>query len=155
MADLNAVAIGQFLEILRKLVGARHPRALDEDRHYGDVAPECRRGFETDEVKGIVESSLTGRILGIEPISANDRQQDATGGNALVNGLAKVSPDLNGRDVHEDRVFAKLSDKVVVQTSRLAFSIIATVTDKNCRHEQPFASLPSVVRAAWTLYPYA
>src|SRR5271165_1005390 len=107
---------------------------MDEYRNYGDIALQRRCSFETDEVKWVVEPPLSRLILSVGPFFTDDRQQDATGSNTLVNRFAKIAPRLDRRDIHEHRVFAEVANKVVEQTSRFAFRVISTIADENSAH---------------------
>jgi hypothetical protein len=107
---------------------------MDKHRNYGDIPFQGRGSFEPDKIKGVIEAPLAGLVLGLGPSFTYDREEDSAGGNTFVNRFAKIAPRLDGSDIHEDRVFAKLAGKIVEQTSRFAFRIISAIAEKNCSH---------------------
>ncbi len=121
MGQLNPVAVREFLEVVRQLLGARHFCTVDQHGNYGNISPQRRSSFEANEVGRIVEAPLPRLILGVGPLFADDRQQDTAGGNAIVDCFAKVSSYLDRRYIHEHRVLAEDANEIVEQTPRFAF----------------------------------
>jgi len=98
----------------------------------------------------VIESAFSGVILFIQPAWANQRQQDATAGNAFIDGLAEVTADFDGRHIHEHGLDAELLDQIVEQSASLSFGIVATIANKDgAQFQAPvfqcyFTSVPSL-----------
>ena len=149
--QLNAVAVGKLLEIIRQLVGARHFCAMDKHRNYRDIPLQGRGSFEPDKIKGVIEAPLAGLILRLGPFSSYDRQEDSTGGHTFVNRFAKIAPGLDGSDIHKDRVFAEVANEIVEEASRFAFRVIPTVAEEDCPHFTKAVSSALPAPTLWTI----
>lgn len=147
MRQFDAVSVAQVLEVIRQLFREWHFGAVDKHGNYGNIPPQCRRSFKTNKVSGIVEAPPSSLILGVNPSLADDRQQDAAGGNAVVNRLTKIATRLDRRYIHENRVLAEDSDELVKRTSRLALGVVSTVAYEDRTH----SSLPACSWSAQTL----
>jgi len=131
VGQLDAIAISQFLEILRKLIGGGHPGAAHEDGDDGNVALQSGSSLDAHEIGRIVETSRTVFIFGVDPFQTDDDEQHATLGDAFFDSFAEVAAGLDGGDIHENGVFAEVLRQIVKQTASLTLRITAPITDKN------------------------
>src|ERR1700730_677382 len=131
MRQFNTIAISQLLEFIWQLLGGWHLGATHQNRNNRDIALQGRSGFDANEIRGVVETARPALVFRVEPLQANNYQKHATFGDALFYRLAKVASRLDGGDIHEYRVFAKLLDQIVKQTTSLSLRVTPPIADKD------------------------
>ncbi len=130
-AEFDPVAVGEILDRSGERAGCGHGGALDKHWDYGDLAGEGGGDFETDEVVGIIEAAGSCGVGDGEPLAANDGEEDAALGYALVDGKAEVLAGLDAGDVHEDSVAAECANEVVVEATGFSAGVVAAVADED------------------------
>src|SRR5208282_877898 len=85
----------------------------------------------THEIVRVVQPSLSGGVLDVEPVGADEREQRVDRFEALMETLAKVPPERDAVDVHEDRILADIVGEFGREGSGLALRISSPVADEN------------------------
>ena len=154
MGQLDAVAIGEVLEVVGQLLGARHLHPANQHGDHRDVASQGRGRFQANEISRVVQPSQSRVILGVDPVVADDRQQDAISGDRLVDRLAKIATGFDGGHIHEYGVAAEVAGEIVVQAAGFTFLVVSPVADEKRAHlRRPFAvsALAQYFAPDWSL----
>ena len=57
--------------------------------------------LDADKIVGIVEPAPPARVPQVEPLLADDCEQHAAVGHALIDGFSEIAPRFDGGDIHE------------------------------------------------------
>ena len=137
VAQLDCLAARDRLEIVRKLIGRRHPRALHEHRHHRDVPSKRCRNFVSDEVLRILEASTPVIVDARRPVSPDQHEEHTTGAHRAVDRLHEIRPGSDIGQIHEDGCLAKAADEGIEEPSRMASGVVAAIADEHSRHVSP------------------
>jgi len=148
MAQLDAVAKRQVLQVVRQLVGARHGSLLHEHRNDRDVALQRACRLEPDEIVGVVQAALAFLVGRGQPGLADNREQHAAGSDLLLYDAAEVAARLDARHVHEDRVLAEALAQVLEQAAGMALGVVPPIADENRAHRAPLGKPRRLWRAS-------
>ena len=90
-----------------------------------------------DVILWIIESALTFGRFSIEPLFADDGNQDLALSDSLCDDLRKFGAGRNGIEVAEDLFLAEVSGQTIIQPPRRRSAIVPPVTNENARHAPP------------------
>ena len=131
VCQFHRIAISEILKVAWERVSRWHPGATHEHRNHRDISPQRGCDLQPHGIVVALEAPSPGGVARVEPSLAEEHQQHAAGGNAVVDGFPEVAPRFDRRDIHEDRVLAEMIGEVVEQASRLAFRILPSVADED------------------------
>src|SRR5262245_29549893 len=134
IAQVQRLAPRQRRERVRKLLGAGHPRALEEHRDHPDVALQGCSDFMADEVTGVLQPPPPLGIGDREPVPADERDQDVARAYRALDGLHEVEAGLDAVDIHEDVVAAVMVAQAVMQATGRRTALLAPVADEDACH---------------------
>jgi hypothetical protein len=92
MRQLDAVAMGEALQALRKLILTGHPRTVHQHRDHRHLALQGGGYLEHNEVVGVIQATLAGSAGDGCPCGSNDGKQHSAVGDVLLDGLQKIDP---------------------------------------------------------------
>ena len=87
----------------------------DQHRHNRDVARQGCLDLDTDQIVGIVQTTLTVLSFGLYPVFADDGQENVALTDGFFDILAKVEADGDAIDIVEERFFAELRLQAIVE----------------------------------------
>ena len=131
MTHLEGVACHQLSKVIREFIGSRNAGALEKNGNDGYVSRQCRGDLNADEVARIIEATLAGVVLRVEPARSNQGQQHIALGNLFLQDLGKLCSKRNGINVHEQKVSAKLPLQPVMNSAGVASGIVAAIGDED------------------------
>src|SRR5262245_50557039 len=117
MADLEPVADGKLLEVLRQLIGARNSRAFEQNGDHGDLSLKCGCDLHTHKIVRIVQAPLSVLIAHLEPVGSNYSEQNAAFGDLLVQSLNEIDTERDAVDVHEQKICPKFICEAIVNAT--------------------------------------
>src|SRR5262245_55177832 len=103
--DLRGVMIGQALEAVGQVLRLRHAGAADQDRDRRNAALQRGLHLDAHRIRLVVNAAWSGRRCA-EPIGTDHGEQELVLGQRLRNVLAKIHPERDVVDIHEDGVLA-------------------------------------------------
>ena len=134
MTDLDRLAAGERLEVVRQFIGARHDRAAHQHRHHADVALQGGAGLEADEVVGIIEPPASCGIGGRRPLVADDDDEHLAGTDRRLDRGDEIDPGLDSLDIHEDAIGTEMRRQAVVDPARIAGRVVTSIADEDSVH---------------------
>jgi hypothetical protein len=95
-AQNNSLTATELDQAGRKLLAARHARAVDEDRDDADATLQGGFNLTTDEVRRVVEAPAAVLISDTYPASADHDEHYVTGPDVLVDDFHEIVTRLYG-----------------------------------------------------------
>jgi hypothetical protein len=133
MADVEPVSRCQLPEVRGQLVGLWHPRTVQEDRDYRNIALQRGCDLDAHEVMRIIKAAVSIVVARVEPIWANQSDQCITLRDLLAQNPNEVRAERNSVNVHEQEIAAELLRESVVNAPGVARALVTTIADKNCQ----------------------
>jgi len=110
---------------------------MNQHWNHRNIPPQRGSSLEANKIHGIIKATSPGLIHGIDPTLTHHRQQNPTRCHVLINHLTEVPSRLNAGHIHEYFVRAELADEISKQTTRLAFGVVPSITQKDGTHVKP------------------
>ena len=130
-AELERLPTDHRRDARRQLVAARHQRAVDQDRDEQDLPLQRGLDLEPDEVVGVVQAPRSVRGGDVEPLLADQGEQDVARPDGVGDGLDEVVTELDGVDVLEDLVRPEPLGEAVVEPARRVRRVLPPVADED------------------------
>src|SRR5580704_12429130 len=136
--QMQPVTDREFLELDGEIFGLRNHCAIEQYWNDRDVAKQCGRDLDADEIIRIVEPTMAVVVEHIGPVRANDREQRVALGNFVAQNLDEIHPERHGVNVHEKEIGAKLSLQPVTHAPGMTCAVIAAIAyEQFAAHEVP------------------
>ena len=120
VAHRDGIALSEELYRGGQLVCSRHAGVIDQngdDRNLANIPRERRGDFSGRNIVRIVEPARAGLVHCIEPIGADDNQEDIARSDLAVQIRHEIDPGRNAVDVHEDILLAKRLRQPIAQAT--------------------------------------
>ena len=130
-AELERLAADHRRDAGRQLVAPRHQRTLDQDRDEQDLPRERGLDLEPDEVVGVVEPTRPVRAGDVEPVLADQGEQDVARPDRVRDRLDEVVAELDGVDILEDLIRPEAFGEAVVEPACRVRRVLPAVADED------------------------
>ena len=141
-----------------------HHGSGENDRNHSFLALQSQLDLETNEVVGIVQTSVTLPICRSEPTRPDQNEQDVGRGDSLADGLEEIVARLKTVGVAKHAVPSQRLDEPITQPSGIASTVVApgpagtTVVvppGSTVTVTPPPSALPAVALQPWCAGTYA
>ena len=131
----QGVPLGQRREVLGRVVGLGHLRAVDEHGDDEHVVPTQGGGdLLADVVPRVGQPAPAALLLGRQPPPSDEGDDRVAGADGPLDHGGKALPGRDPVDVAEDLVLAEDSDQTVAQPAGVRRSVIPPVADDDAAH---------------------
>src|SRR5665213_1388652 len=124
---IETVSNREGLQIIWQEVGPRNLGAVQQNRDDRNIALECCRYLDANEITRVVQASISALIAKIGPPRADHCEQYIATRNLLGQLFDKVYAKTNAIHVHEEATIAKFMPHPVAQATRLTGAILAAI----------------------------
>jgi hypothetical protein len=115
----------------------RHFRPPHQHRHYRDISSKCRSQLDPHKVVGIVEAPVSPRILRIQPLLPDHREENAARRHALVDRFPEASSRLDRRHVHKYGLRTEAQSQIIQEAASFTLRVSPSIIDENGSQNSP------------------
>jgi hypothetical protein len=129
--EFQGLAAHQSGQTVRQLVGARHARAVDQNRDDADLTTQGSLDLQPDKILRVIDAPPAITVTDVEPLITDEREQDVARPDRSGYHLDEVVAQLDGVDVLEDLARTEAFGQPFIQPARWVCRLLPTVTDED------------------------
>src|SRR5215831_11144207 len=125
MPDIETVADGKRLYVVRQKLRTWNFCALEQNRYEGNIPAESRADLDSHKIKRIVDAALACFVGQIDPAVADSRNEYVATRDLIVQSLMEINPKWNAVHIHKQAIFTELTPQQVCYATSLASAVIS------------------------------